>query len=202
MAGSADVRAIEQLESFYEHIGQFRSGLLKEIENLEVELRRLTLWLENEVVGYWTSELKLALRKSAEAQDALSRCMSYVRSSERRPCTEEKKRVQRTKARRELCEQKLRVVKAALVQWERERIKNQARVERCRDMADSDLLVAAQHLRGQVDRLTTYARLRSPAVRSPDDRSPDASEPPAAATPQPTEDGLSSAPPPSGEGNS
>ena len=164
MATNADVRSLEQLEIFLGQMERFRTELLKQIENLEVELRRLTSWLEGDAVNYWMDELKKAQRKFSETQDALSRCMSYVRSEERRPCTEEKKRVLLAKRRREVCETKLKMVKAAAAHWERERTKNQARLERCRDMADADLLVALHHLRGQLEQLATYANLRSGAV--------------------------------------
>ncbi|MEZ6136366.1 MAG: hypothetical protein R3C53_15835 [Pirellulaceae bacterium] len=168
MASNADVRSLEQLESFYEQMRHFRTQLLREVENVGTELRRLTQWLEIEAVNYWKDELKAAQRKFVDAQDNLSRCMSYVRSDERRPCTEEKKRVAKTKQRRDLCEMKLKTVNAAATHWERERTKNQAHLERCRDMADSDLLVALNHLQGQLQRLGDYANLRSAALAVPE----------------------------------
>ncbi len=118
-------------------------------------------------------------RKHVDAQDNLSRCMSYVRSTEQRPCTDEKKRVLKTKLRRETCESQLKLVRQAVQHWERERLKNQVRIERCRDMADSDLLVAIHHLRSQVERLAAYATLRSSGLSGGSSRaSPTPSPPP------------------------
>ncbi len=166
MADSADVRSLEQLEVFHERLCQFRSQLLKEIENLEVEFRRLTGWLEREAHDYWAEELVKSGRYLVECQDALVRCMSYVRSDERRPCTEEKKRLRRAQERKAICERQMQTVRAAAVRWEQERTKNHAKLQRCRDLAESDLVVAVNHLRGQMERLATYAGLRSAAVSS------------------------------------
>ena len=161
MADQADVRSLERLESFSSELGRFRTQLLKEIESLEVELRRLTFWLENDALTYWTDELANAQRAFTDAQRTLSQCMSYVRVDEKRPCTEEKKRLLVATRRREECQSKLKTVKAAIMHWERARTSNRARIERCRELGDAELLNALQHLRGQVERLEQYANLRS-----------------------------------------
>jgi hypothetical protein len=89
--------------------------------------------------------------------------MSYVRAEEKRPCTEEKKRFRKAQLRRETCEQKLRTLSAAISFWEAERNKTQSKIQRCRDLAESGMLVAIENLRGQIERLRTYAGLRSNA---------------------------------------
>ena len=183
MANQADMRSLERLERFLWELEHFRVQLMKEIEALDLELRRLRNWLEVDALGYWTDELTRARRVYVDAQKTLSRCMSYVRASEQRTCTEEKKRLLKSKLRLEVCEAKLKTVKAATGQWEREQAKNQARIERCRDMADAELLVAIHYLRGQCERLKVYANLRSGALSktSTVSPSPDLSEPTSAA---------------------
>ena len=166
MADSAKVFSVEALDAFAEKIRTFRSGLLKEIENLEVELRRVSNWLEKDAQEYWHSESVQIKRQLSEYLQALSRCMSYVREDERRPCTEEKKRVAKAKQRDELCQIKLRATHAAQGVWERESHKNRAKLQRCRDMAESDLVVAVNTLQAQLERLEHYANLRSPASRT------------------------------------
>ncbi len=156
MADNADVRSLEQLESFLLQTEAFRVQLLSEIENLSLELRRLTNWLTNDVHGYWSDELVKAQRRHAECRDVLSRCMSYVREDERRPCTEEKKRLRRAEERLELCQQKLKATAAAIVFWETQRNKQHGRVARCRDLAESEMLVACNVLRDQIELLRSY----------------------------------------------
>jgi hypothetical protein len=176
MADKADIRSLAQIEAFGQHLGSFRTQLSTEIETLHLELRRLTHWLNDDVLGYWTDEVVKAERRWTECRDNLSRCMSYVRENERRPCTEEKKRLQIAQQRLELCQQKLKLTRAAIQFWETERSKQQAKIAYCRDLAEGDLRVACHVLADQLARLQTYANLRSP---SPSTTSrPDSNVPP------------------------
>ncbi len=163
MADGAEVRSLEQLENYSGQLEHARARLMAEIEYLSLELRRLTNWLENDVLGYWTDECVKADRAWMECRDALSRCMSYVREDEKRPCTEEKKRLHKAELRRELCQQKLKVTKSAISFWEAERSKQHTKVQRCRDMAEADMLVARKHLQDQLQTLASYTSLRSTA---------------------------------------
>lgn len=164
MSDSADVRSVEQLEVFQTKAERFRAQLLKEIENCHLELRRLKEWIEHEATSYWSEQLKVSQRHFVECQDALVRCMSYVREDERQPCTEQKKRLRKAKERRMLCEEKLRTARAAAAAWERESNKNTTKLQRCRDLAESDMTVAIHHLKGQIERLEEYGKLKSAGV--------------------------------------
>jgi hypothetical protein len=164
MADKADVRSLAQIEAFWQQLAVFRTQLSAEIEALLMELRRLTNWLNNDVLGYWSDEVVKAERRWTECRDNLSRCMSYVREDERRPCTEEKKRLQIAEQRLELCQQKLKVTRSAILFWETERSKQQAKIAHCRDLAEGDLQVAYHVLADQVARLQNYANLRSPSL--------------------------------------
>lgn len=166
MANEADVQSLEQLETFSDFAKRFRSQLLKEIENLRVELRKLTTWIEQDALGYWQTELVKSQRRLTEAQDALTRCMSYVREEERKPCSVEKKRVKQERERCDLCEQKMKIARSAAAFWERELTKSRAKLQRCFELGDADLVVAIQHLDGQIERLRAYASLKTPALRS------------------------------------
>ncbi|MFN3188911.1 MAG: hypothetical protein ACE361_00175 [Aureliella sp.] len=167
----ADMRSLERLEEFLQEAKHFRGSSLKCIEDLNLELRRLTTWIEKEATEYWQQELVKSRRVFVEAQDALSRCMSYVREDERRPCTEEKKRVKVAKDRRALCEEKLQTARGAAKAWDRDRRKNQAKIQRCRDFAESEVTVAIHQLEAQVGTLQEYAGLRSAANQPSADKS-------------------------------
>lgn len=164
MSQQADVRSLEQLQLFLQKLQKFRQDLLKEVEALELEVRRASDWLQRDVLAYWSAESSRAQHAYSEAQQSLSRCMSYVREDERRPCTEQKKQVQVTKGRRELCEEKLRTAKAAVAQWEREEVALQTKLARCRDLADAEVVIAIHQLKLHLERLEEYAGLRSSAA--------------------------------------
>lgn len=177
MPNNADVRSLEQLSHFLGHTKTFRTQLLKELEELQLELRRMTNWIDVEAAQYWQHELQKAQRVFVEAQDALSRCMSYVRESERRPCTEQKAHLKKAKDRRALCEEKLRLARGASQAWERNNRKHQGKWQRCQDMGESDLLVAIQKLQQQVTTLEEYANVRSAASRTKPSRSASENDP-------------------------
>ncbi|MDX1928345.1 MAG: hypothetical protein SFV81_17590 [Pirellulaceae bacterium] len=164
MSSSANVRSLERLEGFLEHCQSTRAKLLKELENLQLELQRLTSWLENDAARYWAGELQRAQRDWVECEQALLRCRSAVRASEQRPCTEQRKRLEQATERRTLCEQQVRFIREATLMWQREKTKIDAKIFRCRDLADSDLTVAINKLKEQLGRLEEYSTLRSGAV--------------------------------------
>jgi hypothetical protein len=170
MADNAHVRSIEQMELFNEQLEVFRAQLLKEIDLLEVELRRVTQWLSVDAPNYWLEELVKSKRRVTECQDALVRCSSYVRADERRPCTEEKKRLEKARQRFKLCEDKLRYTKTACLLWETTRNKQRSKLQKCRDLAESGVTVALVELQGQIERLRLYAGLRSSAPSPSSDR--------------------------------
>lgn len=161
MTNQADVRSLNRIEEFHHQAEAFRSGLLKELEGLLLELRRLTNWIEQDVIGYWSDQSVTAERHWAECRDSLARCQSYVRADEQRPCTEEKKRLRRAEQRLELCQQKLRLSQSALSFWQTELSKQASHIMRCQELAETNLRVACLHLRGQIDLLQRYTQLRS-----------------------------------------
>lgn len=164
MSSSANVRSLERLNGFLDHCQTTRVKLLKELENLQIEMQRLTSWIENDAARYWAGELQQAQRDWVECEQALLRCRSAVRASEQRPCTEQRKRLEQATERRTLCEHQVRFVRDALLMWQREKVKTDAKIYRCRDLADSDLAVAISKLTEQLGHLDEYATLRSGAV--------------------------------------
>jgi len=164
MSSSANVKSLARLEVFLEHCQRTRTHLLKELENLQLEVHRLTHWLENEAQRYWAGELQQAQRAWVEAEQALLRCRSVVRESERRPCTEQIKRLEVASDRKSLCERQVRFVRDATQMWQQEVTKLDSKIFRCRDLAESELALAVNKLKEQLARLEEYSRMRSGTV--------------------------------------
>lgn len=164
MSSSANVQSLERLEGFLDHCQTTRVKLLRELENLQIEVQRLTSWIENDAARYWGGELQLAQRDWVECEQALLRCRSVVRASEQRPCTEQRKRLEQATERRTLCELQVRFVREAILLWQREKTKTDAKIYRCRELADSDLAIAIRKLQEQLGRLEEYSKMRSGAV--------------------------------------
>ncbi|MBX3421427.1 MAG: hypothetical protein KF752_07710 [Pirellulaceae bacterium] len=159
----AKVFSLEALERFAQDLQLVRQSLLKELDGLELETRRLTGWIDNDADAYWRGQLQLSQRRLSEYSQQLSRCLASVRPNEQRPCTEEKKRVAREKERLQLCEQKIKQGQAASLRWQQHLLKVHTKLHRCRDLAEAELLVAHDRLKSHIERLINYTQLRSGA---------------------------------------
>lgn|GEM_PF-1751625 len=162
LSQDAQVMSVQRLQELHAQLVRYREDMNRELDNLKLELQRLDQWIGSSVPQYWMSELRVAKRQLSEFKDALSRCQSYVREDERRPCTEEKKRVEKATRRMRLCEDKLHRAKAAHQAWEQERAKSRTKVHRLESMIESDLLVAAADLQTDIDALGKYTALKNP----------------------------------------
>ena len=156
---NARVNSLEALQHFSLALHNFRIELMKEVEALELELRRVTGWIQADASQYWQQQLQLGRQQLSENLQQLSRCMSYVRETERRPCTEEKQRVQRAQQRVTLCEAKVGYARAAAQRWEQRLNRLHTQLQRCRDLADSDMRVARNRLEEHLGKLEAYAQL-------------------------------------------
>ena len=89
------------------------------------------------------------------------RCQATVRADEQRPCTEERKRLERATQRRQLCDSKVRAAREARLVWQKQVIKLGGRLEKTVDLADSELLATVHKLDAIVSTLEAYAQIRS-----------------------------------------
>lgn len=161
MSESAEVRSLAQLQCLRERIANCRAQTLKEAEAAGSEIIKLSRWLEDEATGYWQQQLTESERWLNECREALMRCQATVRADEKRPCTDERKRVDKALARRNLCEAKLRASREAIIQWQRQVVKLRGRLQNTADFADTDLMVTLNHLDKIIATLEAYTNLRS-----------------------------------------
>ncbi|MFO1063983.1 MAG: hypothetical protein U0892_08985 [Pirellulales bacterium] len=161
MSTHADVRSLAQLQILRERLINWRGSTIKEAENVLVELNKISTWVTEEARAYWQSQLTAAERHWNECREALLRCEAAVRMDEKRPCTDERKRLERAKLRRVLCDEKLRVVREANLVWSRQLTKVRGRLQSVADMADADVQVAIVKLTDIVTSLEQYARIVS-----------------------------------------
>jgi len=155
----ADVRSLDQLQALRERCTLSRVQTLKEAEALQAELQKLTQWLEDEVANHWQQQNSLAERRWHECREALMRCEATVRASEKRPCTDERKRLELATARRQFCQQQLRVVREAQLLWQKQVVKIKGRLQHAVDQAEGDLLVTVHQLDEIVSTLAAYMRV-------------------------------------------
>ncbi len=161
MSENAEVRSLAQLQTLRERIAVGRAQTVKEAEAAGSELIKLTRWLEEEAAGYWRQQFAESERHLKECREALMRCEATVRDDEKRPCTDERKRVEKAVARRNLCDAKLRATREAILVWQRQVVKLRGRLQSTADMAESDLMVTLNQLDTILAALEAYANLRA-----------------------------------------
>lgn len=166
MSSTADVRSMAQMQVLREKCERTRVNLLRELENLQLEMRKIASWIEDGAQAYWQDELKTANRVWREAKESLARCESYVRESEKRPCTEQRKHLAKATERQSLCERQVRLAREANLVWHREATKLQAKLQRVMDLAESELPVAVNRLEGLLIALEAYANVHVPRTEA------------------------------------
>lgn len=125
------------------------------------ELQRLTRWLDAEAAPYWEQQSVLAARQLKECQEALLRCQATVRTDEKRPCTDERKRLERAAARRALCEQRVKLLRDARSAWQKQVVKLRGRLQATADLAENQLLATIHKLDAIIATLVAYAQVPS-----------------------------------------
>ncbi|GIX00906.1 MAG: hypothetical protein KatS3mg111_4238 [Pirellulaceae bacterium] len=156
MANHAEVRSLARLQRLQTRMGELRHQTVQALEQLQLQLRRLTQWIETDAPAYWAEQYRRSQLDVVQAQEALSRCMATVRDEERRPCTEQKKRLIIARQRQELCATKLRAARAAARAWQQSMTKQTARMLHCRDVVEGDLYQGLQRLQRYIDILHRY----------------------------------------------
>ncbi len=162
MSEGAEVRSLAQLVALRQRTTYCRAQTIKEAEQLQAELNKLTRWIEDEAGTYWQQQLVLAERWTRECREALSRCEAAVRADEKRPCTDERKRLEKALARKSLCDGRVRIVREAQLVWQRQVVKLRGRLQHLADLAESDMQVTLQKMDQIIQALSQYAQLRSP----------------------------------------
>lgn len=178
MSASAEVRSLAQLQNLRQRCEFCRAQTLKEAEALQAQMQKLTRWLDEEAAVYWENQRTLSVRRMKECQEALMRCQATVRADEKRPCTDERRRLERATLRHGLCEQRMKAVEEARTLWQRQVIKLRGRLQATADMAESDLLGTIHKLSDIIATLEAYANITSSPPPTAPSLGPTASSPP------------------------
>ena len=72
MAGEAHIESLESLKQFSTNLAKLRELTAREVEAIQIELRRLEFWLEEALPNYWEEQRRLANRRWAESRQVLS----------------------------------------------------------------------------------------------------------------------------------
>ena len=153
----AKVENIEALEEFSRSIEAMRSETSKNSDDIRDQFQRVAMWLGKELPEYWSNELRIAQKKWVEARDDLGRCQSKTRSEDETSCLLQRKALERATHRRQLCEQRARLVPQLAMEWERFAQEALSSIRQLDDLAESTLPLAQRRLIEMIEVLKRYA---------------------------------------------
>lgn len=157
----ADVRNLEALEFFLVQLKSFQDRLTRHIEEAKSEIMRIEQWIHSVSPEYWREQDRIARRKWVEAREALARCEAVTRSDDKPACSEHRKRLEKWTSRVRVCENKLRILKAAEAQWRNELQSLQLKLQHLIDITDARLPLARHHLERKLEPLRIYAQMQA-----------------------------------------
>jgi len=152
----ANIKSIEGLESFAGAIARLREGTRKNADEIQEQLYRISAWLEKEIPEYWANQFRIAEIRWVEAREDLLRCQAKTRAEDEVSCLVQKKAFERAKARRKLCEEKLRCVSQWRLRWEQHFQECMLSVRQLDDLHDTRLPRAESQLHQAIETLKRY----------------------------------------------
>ncbi len=157
----ANIKNLERIELFADAVVRLRDGARKNTDDIREQLQRVSLWLGQEMPEYWGNELRIAKNRWTEAREELLRCESKPRAEDETSCLVQRKALEKATARRNLCEQRVRLAPQLLLQWEQFAQEISVSVRHLEDMTESRLPLATTHLQQTIDLIKRYASLES-----------------------------------------
>lgn len=153
----AKVENLEALQDFSRAIETMRVESAKSADDIREQFQRVALWLAKELPEYWANELRVAQNRWIEAREELLRCQAKTRSDDETSCLFQRKALERATARRQLCEQRVRILPQLAIEWERFQQEAMMSIRQLDDLAESTLPLAQRRLDDLVEVLKRYA---------------------------------------------
>jgi hypothetical protein len=152
----ANVKNLEALEVFQNAITTLRDGGRKQVDDIREQLQRISSWLEKELPDYWRNEHRLAEKRWVEAREELLRCQAKSRADEEMSCGVERKKLALATERRQLCEERLKILPKCAREWNQMLLDVQTDLRYLEDLTESSLLLASQRLSELIETLRKY----------------------------------------------
>jgi hypothetical protein len=153
----ANVESIDALERFSSAIESLRDSSVHNSDDIRDQFQRISMWLTKELPEYWADQLRISQKRWTEARGDLLRCQAKTRAEDETSCMFERKALERATARRQMCEQRVRLVPQLAMQWEQYQQESTLSVRQLGDLSDSLLPLAQARLQQMIETLKQYA---------------------------------------------
>lgn len=180
MPESANVRSLDALRYFHAAVAEFQEEARLCCSAMELQLQKITGWLERDRPEFWKRHTELSERNFAEARVSLHKCQMRRTGDFRPTCHEEKKHVLHCKQELEFARKQPRVIRHWRQVTNHEMNEYRGRSSQLKQILERDLPRLMALLQQSADRIEKYAGVAAPG-RSAD---------PAQAASEPTAAGL------------
>jgi hypothetical protein len=177
MTRGAHVGSIGAVRDFRAALVSFAQEAREAVDSFEMEVRRTLDWLLESQPQYWQHEVRKCEDRVTEAKIELERSRnSKLPGGETPSCMEERKALERARARRQYTEEKVESVRKWGYAAQREEAEYAGRASQLSGMFDADLPQAIAELDRVLTSLESYMALdfqgSEPAISTPPMRRP------------------------------
>lgn len=174
---NARVTDITAVRAFKVALVEFEEEASSALETMQMQLHRLTDWVEHEQPAYWTKQVQIGFEKVSQARTALSTCQMRTVAGHRPACIEEKQALAKAKQRLQHCQEMIPRVKRWAVKLTEESDEFRGRTAAFARMVEMDVPRMIALIERTAASLERYAEM----INVPQD----ASAAPASSTKQP-----------------
>ena len=153
----ANVKSIESIRAFRTDLQEYQESLRQSLDILVAELTRAADYYESDRAAYWPAQVRRASDKLAEARINLERCQVTTSPDSGPSCYEEKKALQKAKARLQLANEKVKATKKWVIVVRQEVDQFRSRLAQLNFTTDTELPRAMVLLERLASRLDRYA---------------------------------------------
>lgn len=114
MARSAKLTSIDAVRDMAAALTLFAEEVASALDELDINIRRATEWIEHDRYDYWKHEMRRSQEKLGEARVELEKALTYRKMADQTPsCRQERAMLEKAKHRAQTAEER----KRSLPQW-------------------------------------------------------------------------------------
>jgi hypothetical protein len=163
MSSQATVHSVEALKSLRGALSLYGEDTLAALGAVESEVRRTTLWLEQNRPAYWHEQIKRRREEVSMAKGEVFRKKIQKRPDYAPPMSEQMDNLRKAEAALQEAEKRLLMVRKWQPRFQHAVLEFHATIQRLKDIAATDVPNAALLLGRIVESLEAYFRVHPPS---------------------------------------
>ncbi len=167
MSGQADVKSIDTLAFVKAALANYAHESGQALAEVEIEGRRAVEWITVDRAEFWKAEVRRSADLVNQAMKDLEHCRTFKKVGDNQPsCIEEKKALEKAKARLAFAEQKQEAVRRWTPVVQQQFRETGVRMVHFRDIIDVQIPKAVARMERMLKSLDAYKSVSGPAGRS------------------------------------